>query len=232
MTTFHQGYPNIALNNSPVARPSAGAGAPGRSASQLGIVQIASGAGTSDYYRMARIPTNAIVEKVALALELDGATATTWTVNVGLYWSDAPAGNDNTNQNYGGPTNGDTAIDAQFFAHQVAANAFTTFNDITFQNQSGAGSAVTFYVPTASFQPLWMAISAGGFQGFDSTLTWLPKGPWDSNWGGEGAMSTTTSPLYQIGADPGGMLDIVVNPTSVSISGAMTMALRVDYIVS
>ena len=207
-------------------RPQYGAGG-GRTVVQVGSINPGATDATTVVYRMVRVPTSVVINKVEAVLELNAGTATTFTGSIGLYWSDNfPY--DGTNAIKSGAN---TAVSDAFFAKTLAlAGNNTNFTDVTFSNAAGGGNTDGFYTPSGSFQPLWLALTAGGYQGLDATLN-APKGPWDgSNWSGLGAVTSTSNDFYQIMNDQWqGFLDICFRPTttnSLSIS-TMIFSLRV-----
>ena len=204
-------------------RPQYGAGG-GRTVVQVGSINPGTTDATTVVYRMVRVPTSAVINKLEVALELNGGTATTFTGNIGLYWSDNfPY--DGTNAIKSG-TN--AAVSDSFFTWHYAMAAVNTFTDATFQNATGNSVTDGFYTPSASFQPLWLALTSGGYQGLDATLN-APKGPWDgSNWSGLGAVSATSNDFYQLMNDQWqGFLDICFRPSSANSLSIATMIFSV-----
>jgi hypothetical protein len=200
MTTFRLSNVISGYDAQPLIRPTAGQGGPAELKSIMGTITVTNGDTSSFAYRMIRLPTNAVVRSLKVALD---AAATTFAGTVGLYFSDDPAPSDGTNiLNIG------TLFSASFFAFQydIHANA-GSWADITFQNAGGNSATDGFYVPSASNQPLWMAVAQGGYQ---ST----------KNFAGLGAASGATQPGFHMAADPGGFFDIVwINTSTVSAAG-------------
>jgi hypothetical protein len=201
MTTFRLSNVLSGFDAQPIIRPTAGQGGPAELKSLMGTITVTNGDTSSFAYRMLRLPTNAIVRSLKVALD---AAATTFAGTVGLYFSDmAQPGGDGTNS-----LNQGVVFSASFFAftYDIHANA-GSWADITFQNAGGNSATDGFYVPSASNQPLWQAVAQGGYQ---ST----------KNFAGLGATSGSTQPGYHMAADPGGFFDIVwINTSTVSAAG-------------
>lgn len=204
-----------AQDGAPFGRLTAGAGGAGLQATAAGTALISATLATTVAVRLVRIPTSALVKKVEIIIELNGATVTTLTGAIGLLWSD--------NSQDGTP-----AIDAgsltpassSCFAATLAMAGYTlTWHDVTFQNAAGNSATDGFYVPSASIMPIWLALSQGG------------PGPQTPNaWAGLGATSLSTAPLYQLSADPGGFFDVFFQPTTTtSMSAAVNMTCQVAY---
>lgn len=225
--TFTKSQVVTCYDASPPIRPSSGAGGPARLVEQTAVIAVGTNDATTVVYRMVRVPTFAIIKKIEVSLDLAGGTATTFTGNLGLYWSDGGTQNDGTQPNYVGAN---TAVSDSFFAFHVALAAVNSLTDETFQNASGNSVTDGYYLPSSSFQPLWVALTSGAYQGLNSLN--VPKGPADSLWSGTGAVSSTSNNFYQLTQDPGGFLDICFRPSSANnLSAAMNFTLRATYAI-
>jgi hypothetical protein len=93
--------------------------------------------------------------------------------------------------------------------------------DVTFLNGVAGGNSVTdgFYVPSASNQPIWQALSAGGIGGLGKAT---------------GATSSTVGNAFTTcQTDPGGFFDICIASNTVGVNtGAINAGLRVQYVVA
>lgn len=221
------------IDNNPQYRPGAGVGGLGRRVSLLGNYAAGATDASTIIYRMVRVPTNAIIKKVEVTLDLQGGTATHFQGSVGLYYSD--------NANDGTPllsVASATAVSASFFAKALDMHTFITqtntvgtgqFTDITFANATGTSATDGFYVPSASNYPLWLALTSGGYQGV-LTATGQPESGYTANWAGLGAVSSTTNPFYKISQDPGGFLDICFQITTqaLSLDASHIFSMRVE----
>lgn len=204
------------LDASPQVRASAGQGAPGRDIVAWGTASISATQATTVATRLVRIPSNAIIKLVEICIELNGGTATTVTGNLGLLFSDNTLNLDGT-----GPLNVGslTPFSSACFMYQKALAAVVTPTDVTFGNAAGNSCTDGFYVPSASGAPIWQALTQGG--PFPQTA---------GTWAGLGATSLSTSPSYQLSADPGGFFDVFFQATTTtSISAPMQMTCRVTY---
>jgi len=149
---------SAAITNSdslPVVENTTGEGAPGYLREIDGFVTALTGDTTASTYRVIRVPTNAKVK--ALAISTAALSAST-TLDVGLYYSDAPVGGvlDGTPPSLAG-----TLVSGQgtLFASAFAA---TTANDnVSIINQSGNNGI------QLRNQPIWqtagLASDPGGY---------------------------------------------------------------------
>jgi len=152
------------LDASPIVRATSGMGGAGFLRQRRGIITPTASQATSVLNRMVRIPSNAIVSKVAIILD---AAGTTISGNVGLWYSDST--NDGTSpQNQGNLT----AISSAFFASALAMATFTYLPGTDPANVVGLSAPVdiTFaaatlaftdgnYVPSQSVFPIWQAVA-------------------------------------------------------------------------
>lgn len=146
------------LNATPRVQNTAGRGAPGRIHFVDGKTAAAlSGTTTGSTYRMVRIPSDCVVKRVRACLN---AAVTTFTVDIGLYYSNTNDGTSSTNV-----AAADTAIDADFFGSAVALAAIVVPTEYT--RESGE------YSVAEMFQEVWQAAGLstdpGGF--FDVVMT-------------------------------------------------------------
>jgi hypothetical protein len=186
-----------------------------------------------------RIPTNAIVKKVELLF--DTYPSTSLTLSVGLTFSNGGAGATvgATAGTSGVPDGTSVAnlseysttaqtsalsqvVSFSFFALNFAASTTLPLGgvmDVTFLNGLAGGNSVTdgFYVPSASDQPLWQALSVGGIGGLGKATT--------------GAASTTVGNAFTTcQTDPGGFFDVCVASNTVGVNtSAVNVGLRVSY---
>ena len=206
------------LDATPFSRFTAGQGGAGRVAVQSCVANIGATQATTVAMRLLRIPTNAILKKLEVVLELAGGTATTLTGALGLLWSDNS--NDGTPANYVGSL---TPASSSAFAATLAMAGYTlTWHDVTFQNVAGNSATDGFYVPSASEMPLWLALTQGG-----------PAPQTPGAWAGLGAVSLSTNALYQLNSDPGGFFDVFFQATTTtSLSAAMNFTAQATYITT
>lgn len=213
---------------SPTTRQSAGRGGAGRVVNMRGSIATTTNDATTIVYRMVRVPSNSFVNSVKLGVELNGATATTLTLNIGLYYSDAASPGDGTSAiNIANAT----AISDSFFAFHYDAHTQVTnssMTDLTFQNLTGNSVTDGFYVPTASKYQLWDAVQNGGFgrvagtagQGYSSGST----APWTTPANGGTILAAP--------GDPGGYVDICIRPSSaVNVSAVVWLTLEVSMVL-
>ncbi len=143
------------LDASPQVRPDAGAGAPARLNAQVGTVLVPTATATTSTAAAVRIPSNAMVKSVMLALD---AAAATFDVDIGLYYSDGQ--NDGTSV-----INQGTVISATLFASAFVAGSVVEWQEVAFQ-------AATF-LPSMTSEPIWKAAGLASDPGgmFDVVLT-------------------------------------------------------------
>lgn len=142
------------LDASPPLRPTSGFGGSGRVEHVDGVITTTTGKTSGSTYRMARVPSNAIIKDIKAWLD---AAATTLTGDIGVYYSSAGDGTSTGNTGL--------VIDADFFASAVALGAVVTKTE--YSTESGT------YTGAKRKQPLWQAVGLtadpGGF--FDIVLT-------------------------------------------------------------
>ena len=215
------------MDANPNVRFSAGQGGAGRVVIQSSTINVSATLATTTGLRLVRIPSNSIVKAVKIGIDLAVGTATSAVAVFGLLFSD--------NQ-YDGTTAANTANANQFSSACFAAttgagyslgaalvNAVGLMKDITYQAALGVTTFTDgFYVPSASEMPIWLAITQGG-----------PSPQTPGAWAGTGATSLSTSPSYQLSADPGGFFDVYMQPTTTfSIAGAFQLTTEVTYITT
>ena len=220
-TTNVKGTVITSLDATPPVRTTAGSGAPSGVYRVVGVNTFAINHATSALVRFVRIPSNAIVQSVKVAL--DAAPSTSLVGNFGLWFS---TGDDGTSVSNRGNL---TAISSAFFADTIT---FTTFNvgvttpfapvDITFGN-SGGTNYDGVYLPSQAVNPIWQAVynslvglttnAAGAFT-TASGQHYIPNGG-----------STMT--------DPGGYFDIGCQLTSTGVNTSAVKALVIcDYVIA
>lgn len=221
-TTFLKSDIITGMDAYPIQRFPAGAGGAGRVVVQTATVNLSATLATTTSVRLVRIPSSAIVKSVKMGI--DYQVVTTFTGIVGLLFSDQ---NDSTTA----PNQGQTLqfSSACFVAGASGAGlAMTTtlsgvMLDVTYKadlNVSTYSDGV--YVPSASEMPIWLAITQGG-----------PAPQTPGAWAGTGATSLTTSPSYQLSADPGGFFDVYFQPTvTLSATGTVQLTTEVTYITT
>lgn len=115
--------------------------------SSVGYATAVAGDGSTYAYRIAEIPTNALVRSIRLTSAAQGGSA---AVNIGVYKS---------------PSSGGAALDADLFAAGVSVATALDRQDVT--NQSGS------YDLVKREQPLWQAVGLNSNPGgaFDIVIT-------------------------------------------------------------
>lgn len=227
-----------ALNATPSVRKSAGQGGIYSPIVVEGSVVLPINFPITNFCPVVRIPTNAIVKQVYLML--DAFPATTLDLTVGLTFSNGGAGaNVTATTGTPGLTDGTSAsnlseysttaqtsalsqvVSFSFFALDVAVTTTVPLlcqSDITFHNGSAGGNSVTdgFYVPSASLQPIWQALSVGGIGGLGKAT---------------GATSTTVGNAFTTcQTDPGGFFDICIASKTVGANtSAVNATIRCTY---
>jgi hypothetical protein len=205
MTTFRDSTVITGFDASPIVRPTSGQFGPVHRFTQTATILGVTGDTSSYVYRMIRLPTNSMVTRLSVA---NDAAVTTWAGSIGLYFSDT---NDGTPALLQG-----SAFSVAFFGYQVDMHALVAWTDETFQNAGGNSVSDGFYVPSASWRPLWSAASHGGYQANPALFAGL------------GAATGSTTPPYHLNSDPGGFFDIAVTLTS-TMSGAPVFSMMVEY---
>lgn len=227
----------VALNGTPGVRKTAGQGGSSVMYSIDGFAIAPINMPITNFLPMVRIPTNAIVKKVELLL--DAFPSTSLTLSVGLTFSNGGQGATTGATPTSGLVDGTSlpnlsqySTTAQTSAiSQVVSFSFFALNfgattalplggvmDLTFHNGIAGGNSVTdgFYVPSASNQPLWQALSVGGIGGLGKAT---------------GATSATVGNAFTTcQTDPGGFFDVCVASNTVGANtSAVNLGLRVWY---
>ena len=217
------------LDASPRVITTSGAGATGRYVRRIGVYTPAAAQATSVLARLVRIPSNAVVQSVAVLFD---ASVTTFTFNCGLWFSSNT--NDGTSQGNAGNL---TAISSAFFAYQIVGAGFynaqsgaaghttnptdgttiqmaDTFVDITFAN---AGGAMTDgqYLPSNSNLPIWQAV-------YNNLLLQGTNGA-----NAVGAFTSATG-VFSVTTDPGGFFDVCIQLHATGSAANQKFTMRVD----
>lgn len=207
------------LDSTPPVRDTAGMGGAGRTVIVTGVAAVAAALATTAGVRLVRIPSNAIVKSVKVGLDINGLTFTSLTGALGLVFSDNYL--DGTGFNY---NNAKQYSCGCFAATTSAGFDFTAAKgnmlDVTYKADLGVSTFTDgIYVPSASNMPIWLAITQGG-----------PGPQTPGAWAGYGATSLSTSPSYQLSADPGGFFDVFYQPTTTTnVSAIFQMTCEVTY---
>lgn len=206
------------LDAVPVVRPNVGGGAFGRVQRIMSTITPTATQPITVLNRMLRIPSNAIVPKVSVCF--DAVSTTTFTGNIGLWYSDLLDGT--TQVNAGNLT----PISSAFFASAVAMGTLVTPTEETF-----AAAALAFtdanYVPSQSNMPIWQAVA---------NLLALQTTPVGAFTVATGPQPNFTTPsaggtVYVRSTDPGGFFDIGVQLTTVAIGAAFKFNMFADIVV-
>lgn len=173
---------------------------------------------TTNFLPLVRIPTNAIIKKVSLAI--DAAPSTSLTGSLGLCFSDAynalgmsgdgtPASLSSTYALTGASP---SIVSQSFFLYQTAITGYTgKFNDVTFANFSGNSVADGFYIPSASVKPVWQALTTGA---------------------GAATSGASPSAFSTCQTDPFGFFDVVWFETTTGVNtAAVTLTCEVNFTV-
>ncbi len=218
---------NLSAGN--VVRSSAGAGGPGRINRMVATITPGASQATSGLLRMVRIPSNAIVQKVAVIFDaLPGTTI----FDCGLWYSDNA--NDGTSPINAGNL---TAISSAFFASVLTA---TTYTYVPGTDPAGVGVSapvdITFaactlaftdanYVPSQSVYPIWQAVANL------LALQTTPVGAFTKT--SQQAHFNTASAggsVYVRSDDPGGFFDIGIQYTTTGVTANQPLTMFVDVL--
>jgi hypothetical protein len=197
----------------PHLRPYAGEGGPAYEFVVEGSGLAPINMPTTNFLPLVRIPSNAIIKRVELAL--DAAPSTSLTGSVGLVFSDTDDGTTQALRSTYATSGATPAIFSQSaFLYQTAITTYTAgFTDITFKNASGNSVTDGFYVPSASLKPIWQALNAGGQGGLGAATSGAAPGAFTSG-----------------ASDPGGYFDVTYFETTTGINtGTVWMTCRVTF---
>lgn len=211
---------SVAITNlgaSPAVRNTAGQGGAGKSFILQGYGLAPVNMATTNFLPLVRVPTNAIIQKVEIAL--DTAPSTSLTGSLGYTFSNA---NDGTPTGYQSTYATSSAVanivSQSFHFYQAAITSYVgLWTDVTFQNYTGNSVTDGFYVPSAANKPLWQAMTAGG------NVANL----------GKATSGTGSSAFASCQTDPGGFMDLCWFETTTGINtSAVTINLRVTFEVA
>lgn len=230
----------VNLNKTPSVRQTAGQGGLSPLYVVDGFAIAPVNMAITNFLPLVRIPTQAIVKKVELML--DTFPSTSLTLSVGLTFSNGGSGAAVGSTPVAGVSDGTTTTNLSAYStsaqtsaiSQVVSFSFFALNfgattslplggvmDLTFHNGLAGGNSVTdgFYVPSASDQPLWQALSVGGIGNLGKAT---------------GATSTTVGNAFTTcQTDPGGFFDVCVASNTVGVNtSAVNIGLRVSYVMA
>lgn len=231
----------VSLNANPSVRKTAGQGGRSILYSDEGFGVAPINFATTDFLPLVRVPTLAIIKKVELMA--DTWPSTSLEIDIGITFSNggsgalvgaSPAsgfmdGTQPSNMSEYSTTAQTSIISSvvsfSFFAYNYSLSTSLPANgivDLTFQNGIAGGNSATdgFYVPSASNQPLWQALSVGGIGGLGKATA----GPTSGTVGNAFATCQT---------DPGGFFDICIASSVTGVNtAAVNLGLRVTYTVA
>lgn len=170
---------------------------------------------TTNFLPLVRIPSNAIVKEVLLALDV--APSTSLTGSLGLVFSAANDGTSASLRSTYALTGAAPAIFSQSaFLYATAISTYTKFTDVTFANATGNSVTDGFYVPSAITKPIWQALNAGGQAGLGAATSGAAPGAFTSG-----------------ASDPGGFFDVTWFETTTGVNtSAVWLTCRVKYTMS
>jgi hypothetical protein len=205
----------VNLEKTPAVRATAGQGGASILYVNEGYALAPSNMPTTDFLPIVRIPTSAIVKKVEIAC--DAAPSTSLTGSVGVTFSDVLDGTSSPNLSTYALTGATPSIVSQScFLFASAITTYLEFTDITFANATGNSVTDGFYVPSASGQPLWQALTVGGAGGT-----------------GKATSGATPGAFTSCVSDPGGFFDVCWFETTTGVNtSAVYINLRVTYAIA
>jgi hypothetical protein len=167
---------------------------------------------TTNFLPLVRIPSNAIIKKVDLMVDV--APSTSLTGSLGLCFSNVLDGTSPPNLSVYALTAAVPAVVSQsFFLYQTAIQTYTKWTDVTFGNATGNSVTDGYYVMSASNQPVWQALSNGGASNLGQATSGAAPGAFTS-----------------CQTDPGGFFDIVWFETTTGVNtAAVNVGVQVSY---
>ncbi len=228
------------LDATPIVRASAGSGAAGHVQRLFATITPTASQATSVLNRLVRIPSNAIVTRVAILLDTV-AGSSGLLGNVGLWYSDDPR--DGTNVNNAGNL---TAISSAFFASLLnmqgfapvcTSGVFTKPTDGTTIASSFGPVDITFantpaiytdgsYLPSQAGNPIWLAVANS------LALLTTPVGAFTQT-SQQPHFNTASAgaSVYVRSDDPGGYFDICLQLTTSGTTANQKVNFFVDVVV-
>ncbi len=235
------------LDASPILRPSVG-NVGGVLQRYVATATPAASQATTDLIRMVRIPSNAIVQNVALLFDT-AAGSSGAILDIGVWYSDAGSASGSTpdGTSMQGNAGNLTAISSAFFADKfncqnfypsVTSGVFTKPSDgttiassigpvsLTYANANNADSVTDgVYLPSQSYLPIWQAMANS------IALQTTPTGAFTKTT--QQAHFNTASAgasVYVRSDDPGGFFDICIQYTTTGVTTNQLLTLFVDII--
>src|SRR5574340_584205 len=211
-----QGGAILNLGGTPAVRATAGQGGLTGVFTLSGYATVPINMPTTNLLPLVRGPSNPIIKSVKIAL--DAAPSTSLTGSLGLVFSNANDGTSAIYQSTYATSNAVASIISQScFLYQTAISTYYGgLTDVTFANAAGNSVTDGFYVPSASLQPIWQALSAGGAAGL-----------------GKATSGTGASAFTSCATDPGGFFDVTWFETTTGVNtGTCTLLCVVDVLIA
>ncbi len=233
------------LDATPIVRPNVG-NVGGRLMRYVATATPAASQATSDLIRMVRVPSNVIIQKVALLF--DTAPGSSGAIlDIGVWYSDSPT--DGTNVGNLPPASGtaNTAISSSFFAYQfncqgfypsVTSGVFTKPTDgttivgavgpvdLTYANAANVSSITDgTYIPSQSYLPLWQAI-ANSLAAQTTPVGLFTQTSIQPHF----QTASAGASVYVRSDDPGGYFDICVQYTTTGVTTNKLLTMFVDAV--
>lgn len=203
----------VSLGATPPVRTTAGQGAASSPIIISGFGLAPINMPTTNFLPLLRVPSNAIIKK--LELMCDAAPSTSLTGSVGIVFSSVLDGTSPPNLSvYNGSSSVPAIVSQSFFLYQTAIQSYVgAWKDITFGNATGNSVTDGFYVMSASNQPLWQALTAGGNGGL-----------------GKASSGSAPSAFTSCVTDPYGFFDICWFETTTGVNtGAVMVGAQATY---
>lgn len=210
----------VSLDATPPVRKTAGQGGLSVSYTVDGYAIAPINMPTTNFLPLVRIPSNAIIKSVELALDV--APSTSLTGSLGLLMSAGFDGTSPPNLSVYALTGAVPQFVSQScFLYATAITAYVgNYTNVTFSNAGGNSVTDGFYVPSASQQPIWQALTVGGNGGLGKATV-------------DGA-NTGSSPgraFVTCATEPGGFFDIVWFETTTGVNtSAVALNCKVTYV--
>lgn len=205
----------VNLEKTPAVRATAGQGGASVVYQVDGFALAPINMPTTDFLPLVRIPTNAIIKSVELCV--DAAPSTSLTGSLGLTFSDVLDGTSSPNLSTYALTGATPSIVSQScFLYATAIQSYLEYTNVTFANATGNSVTDGFYVPSASAQPIWQALTVGGVGGL-----------------GKATSGATPGAFTSCVTDPGGFFDVCWFETTTGVNtSAVVINCKVSYVIA
>lgn len=149
----------VNLDAQPILPNTTGEGAPAIVRNITDFVTTVAGDLVGTTYQLVRVPTNAVIKRVAASWAASGGGK----VQLSVYYSDSTNLDGTASANVSSPPTIVPTTGAAFFANDIDTTSAAGWTDETFQNAANSGSYTQSMINQHLWQALGLATDPGGF---------------------------------------------------------------------